>query len=65
MDKSIKEQMCDKIVQSNDNWPKIIEGLVPAFFALGIMNLAITIGTKALEEIDVKNPYAGIGGQPK
>ena len=56
MDKSIKEQMCDKIVKSNDNWPKIIEAIVPAFFALGIMNLAITIGTKALEEIDVKNP---------
>ena len=54
MDQKLKEQMCQKIIESNypplSEWGKTIQKLVPGFFALGVLGIGISICAETLKD---------------
>jgi hypothetical protein len=57
MNQKLKEQMCQKIIESNypplNGWNKTIQKLVPGFFALGLLGISIAIYSNALKKAGI------------
>ena len=45
MNQELKEQMCDRIIGTS-----VLEGLVSCFYALSILNIAMSITIKEIKE---------------